>query len=78
MTNANNIDKSELEMPEINFDDLDFRFVIRGIGGKTTQQNAKRIDEATNRTFKIGDYIGDRGDIYAQSHTTQLTKETIS
>lgn len=57
------------DMPKIKFDDLDFRFVIRRVGGKLTKANMKRLNEMADRIFRIGDYHrGEQGDIYAPSH----------
>lgn len=61
------------DMPKIKFDDLDFRIVVRRAGGKLTKANMKRLNEMSDRIFKIGDYHrGKQGDIYGP--TNQIKK----
>lgn len=60
------------DVPKISFDDLDFRIVVRRAGGKLTKANMKRLNEMSDRIFRIGDYYrGEQGDIYAPSHSKE-------
>lgn len=64
-----------MDIPKINFDDLDFRIVIRRVGGKLTKANMKRLNEMSDRIFRISDYHrGEQGDIYAPSRAPKTSK----